>query len=324
MAILDFSTTHAQVTDFVINAPDSTRVDLSHDIFYNKTGKLVTIFTGAGGTGTQLAVDTDFETKGETFPDSSLPTSISPDVAYVSVAITNAMYHNTDLYVSFYPIGDVINAEKWNDLDDRAAEVYNVTLTASTSSTLAIDDDYTIGKRILIRRLGAYDETNTNKLTINFSGGEVCTPEQLSSIELYGDGGNWLIEKVTATRWEIVAGWDAGENDDGRWERKADGAMSAYNATVYTGEITNEWGSLFTSTQIELGNLPLEFSSIDGRTVNRLEGSEGLLTIIADRGGVSTTSFGRTTLARGASWPSEATGDFTISCKAYGRWYELV
>ena len=46
MAILDFSTTHTQVTDFVINVSNSNPVKLSHDIFYNKAGKLVTVFTG--------------------------------------------------------------------------------------------------------------------------------------------------------------------------------------------------------------------------------------------------------------------------------------
>lgn len=112
--IVDFSTENAQVTDEVINVANSNPVNLYHDIFYNKTGKLVVISTGAGGGGTVLTNVTDY-TIGGAVSDSFFPVSISPDVGYTTVAITNATYHNTNLYVSYYPISDVFKAARWNN-----------------------------------------------------------------------------------------------------------------------------------------------------------------------------------------------------------------
>ena len=112
--ILDFSTSNAQITDEIINVSDSNPVTLEHDVFYNKTGKLVEIYTASGGGGTQLTEGTDYDVGG-TYPDGSLPSSISPDVAYTTISITNATYHDTQLYVSYYPIGDLFQASRWNE-----------------------------------------------------------------------------------------------------------------------------------------------------------------------------------------------------------------
>lgn len=110
MAKLNWSTTNTQITDEIINVSDSSAIGLLHDIFYNKTGKLVVISTGSGGGGTVLTETTDY-TIGGALSDSKLPASITPDVAYTTVAITNATYHSTDLYVSYYPLGDFVEAE---------------------------------------------------------------------------------------------------------------------------------------------------------------------------------------------------------------------
>lgn len=115
MNILDFSTTHSEVVDEIINVSDSNPVHLAHDIFYHKSGKFVRIFTAASEGGTELTAGTDFDVGG-VFPDGSLPQSISPDVAYTTVEITNATYHDQDLYVHYYPIGDIISATRWNHL----------------------------------------------------------------------------------------------------------------------------------------------------------------------------------------------------------------
>lgn len=109
MAKLNWSTSNSQITDEIINVASSTAINLIHDVFYNKTGKLVEIWTGAGGTGTQLTESTDY-TIGGAIADGDLPASISPDVAYTTVAITNATYHSTNLYVSYYPLGDYVEA----------------------------------------------------------------------------------------------------------------------------------------------------------------------------------------------------------------------
>src|SRR6056297_878314 len=115
MTILDFSTTNTQITDEVVNVSDSNPINLDHDTFYNKTGKLVEIYTASGEGGTQLTEGTDYDIGGA-YSDGDLPESISPDVAYSNISITNATYHDTDLYVNYYPLGDIINAVKLNPI----------------------------------------------------------------------------------------------------------------------------------------------------------------------------------------------------------------
>lgn len=155
--ILDFSTANAQITDEIINVSDSNPVTLEHDIFYNKTGKLVVISTGAGGTGTVLTDVTDY-TIGGSISDSFFPTSIAPDIGYTTIAITNATYHSTDLYVSYYPISDVFRAGRWNSsmarydvvsgtatVDDNLHVVGDITSDSdvSTTSQTSLDNSWT-------------------------------------------------------------------------------------------------------------------------------------------------------------------------------------
>ena len=196
--------------------------------------------------------------------------------------------------------------------------VLNVSANASTSRTVTVPASLSIGKRFLIRRLGAYDTSNTNKLTINFSGGEVCTPEQLSSIELYGDGGNWLIEKVAATRWEIVAGWDAGENTNGTFMRTADGAQSCkyyYTDTVSINNASGIGGYFGDGASLDFA---IEFSSKPHLIASTTRGPAAAET---DRDADTSASqyqlrF-RTIVSR--------TGETVYSnINAVGRWYELV
>lgn len=111
--IVDFSTSNSQVVDWLINVANSNAINLGNDLFYNKTGKLVVISTAAGGGGTVLTDTTDY-TIGGAFADADLPASISPDVAYSTVSITNATYHSTKLFVSYYPIADLFRAGRWN------------------------------------------------------------------------------------------------------------------------------------------------------------------------------------------------------------------
>ncbi len=107
MARLDWSTSNSQITDEIINVSSSVAFGLYHDIFYSKAAAPVVISTGAGGTGTVLTKTTDY-TIGGALTDADLPTSIDPDVAYTTVAITNGTYHSTKLYTSYYPLGDFV------------------------------------------------------------------------------------------------------------------------------------------------------------------------------------------------------------------------
>lgn len=114
MIFLDFSETNSQITDEIVNVPDSNPVGLVHSLLYNKAGKLVVISTAAGGGGTVLTDVTDYVIGG-IYSDGLLPSSISPDVAYSTISIVNATYHNTVLYVSYYPITDLFSAAAIND-----------------------------------------------------------------------------------------------------------------------------------------------------------------------------------------------------------------
>ena len=144
-----------------------------------------------------------------------------------------------------------------------------VNVNAATA-TITIPASVPIGGRILIRKISAYDTTNTNFITIAFSGGEVCTPEQLAEIPIYGNGGNWLIEKVTSTRWEIVAGWDGFVSTDFNvwaWEKTASGkiAFNILDSETTTSVSLSEhssgvWRSdLFSATPPDLGQKQSSF-----------------------------------------------------------------
>jgi hypothetical protein len=134
-------------------------------------------------------------------------------------------------------------------------DVINVSVDASTAATITVPESLAVGTRKLIRRLGAYDTTNTNFVTIARSGSDVFTSASLETIRMYGNGGNWLIEKVTSTRWEIVAGWDGGNNDNGFWHRTSFGEHTASRTfdALETGFITVTWPLPFVSTSYRIG-----------------------------------------------------------------------
>src|SRR6056297_2998945 len=137
MTILDFSTTNTQITDEVVNVSDSNPINLDHDTFYNKTGKLVEIYTASGEGGTQLTEGTDYDIGGA-YSDGDLPESISPDVAYSNISITNATYHDTDLYVSYYPLGDILSASRINPLSPAGA-IMPFAMSTAPSGWLSCD-----------------------------------------------------------------------------------------------------------------------------------------------------------------------------------------
>lgn len=119
MQVLDFSTSHSRVVDEQLTVASSSATKLLHDVFYNKTGKKVVIATAPSGGGTVLTETTDY-TVGTAYPgvygldSTGTPVSIAPDTGYTTIAITNATYHNTTLYVSYYPIVDLMSASRFN------------------------------------------------------------------------------------------------------------------------------------------------------------------------------------------------------------------
>ena len=118
MARLNWSTTNSQVTDEIIYRTGAAAGGLYHDMFYSKAAKPIVISTGSGGGGTVLTDGVDYTVAGiiATVPNNIA--SIAPDVIYSTVAITNAAYHSTKLYCSYYPLGDLVEAadDKQNQL----------------------------------------------------------------------------------------------------------------------------------------------------------------------------------------------------------------
>ena len=102
MARLNKNLSGTQITDEIINRTSSTSLGLNHDTIM-ETG--FEIWTGAGGTGTQLTLTTDYTLGSE---DSAL-SSEAGDTIYTKVAIVNGAYHSTNLYVTYKSVGDYID-----------------------------------------------------------------------------------------------------------------------------------------------------------------------------------------------------------------------
>ena len=102
MARLNKNLSGTQITDEPINRASSTSLGLHHDTIM-KTG--FEIWTGKGGTGTQLTLTTDYTLGSE---DSAL-SSEAGDTIYTKVAIVNGAYHSMFLYVTYKSVGDYVD-----------------------------------------------------------------------------------------------------------------------------------------------------------------------------------------------------------------------
>jgi len=260
MAKLNWSTTNSQVTDEIINVSSSAAFSLIHDVFYNKTGKLVVISTGTGGSGTVLTLSTDY-TIGGAISDSDLPSSISPDVAYTTIAITNAAYHSTDLYVSYYPLGDYVEAEDFTQL------AIGIRLTAKDISSANQTTDLTI-----YEPGGSSYVQDGTKIHVSWTGGDATYYHKFTTtsgwtlyndfVDLapgdgsatfawcgYGSGGLTLIKDEANSRWivETDGVFDRGGDFEsgGYWEQRTDKSLMVreFGTTLRTTD--NASGSVY-------------------------------------------------------------------------------
>lgn len=88
----------------------------------------------------------------------------------------------------------------------------------SATGTVEITDtlpSMAIGDRVLVRKLNATQGTVTITCT-----GHTFTRSALSYVGLNSDGDFWLIEKVSATRLDLVDGVSSGASSTGTWYRK--------------------------------------------------------------------------------------------------------
>ena len=113
---------------------------------------------------------------------------------------------------------------------DFSEETINFT---SATGTVTIPSGLPIGTKKLIRKLNATQGAVTITCT-----GETFTSSALSSITLNSDGDFWLVEKVNATRWDLIDGKESGSNADGKYNKNANGTVN-----LVTGQKTYTVGT---------------------------------------------------------------------------------
>jgi len=220
MNVLDFSTSNSQVADEIINVSDANPITLKHDTFYNKVGKAIVITTGPGGTGTTLVnpLDgaSDYTPGGAyTFPE-PYNTTLAGDVGYTTIAITNAAYHSTDLYVSYYPIWDLLYASRWNNnniIPHYKSSPYDISAT-----TVEIDlTELNSFPNGTTRRVSAYDGDGSDYLWFT-DNSETINGIPIADIKIEGTGG-LILTKISDGVFKAVGelGGEIWDSDGGNF-----------------------------------------------------------------------------------------------------------
>jgi len=106
---LNKNLTGHDISDEVHSDVGSSAFELDHDTFF--AGSDLEIWTGAGGTGTQLVEDTDYSVSGQ---DSDLSTEAGKDV-YTLITVINGTYQSGDLYFTYKTLGDYVEAADINN-----------------------------------------------------------------------------------------------------------------------------------------------------------------------------------------------------------------
>ena len=140
MARLNVLLTGYDITDEIIERTSSTALALGHDTIRGTAD--LEIWTGAGGTGTQLALTTDYTVSDE---DADLSTEAGVSI-YTKLAIVNGTYHNVDLYVTYKTIGDYSSVLS----TIKATGIF--TGLENSGLPYSLDDDYAFDKYMISRR----------------------------------------------------------------------------------------------------------------------------------------------------------------------------
>ena len=112
---------------------------------------------------------------------------------------------------------------------------------------------------------------------------------------------------------------ESGSNTNGSWTKWADGTMIINKTVLGTANITNAWGSLYISNDINLGDFPVAF--IEKPTVvvspQTQTGTQYMLTGQGTSGYGTETNAGNVALVR----PNSRTGvDYRLEVMAKGKW----
>lgn len=245
MKVLDPSASHAEFIDEVINVPNSNAINVVHDVFFNSVARPFEIYTQAGEGGTRLVETTDYVI-GNAYTGAETVALVAPETPYQTVSIVNATYHNTDLYLRYYPIVDLGNSEKWNN------DIPWLEISATDDFTFQKRREYRYNKLFLTFTRQATTKTITLpdptddfwrgvEIAINIEGsgaGNVTTQGPNSDV-IHGPGNEWnatslthngvgtIIIKPNGTDFDVISTgiWDSRDNGSTGFQKYANRRM---------------------------------------------------------------------------------------------------
>lgn len=270
MAYTEFTTTKQTITDDTFTNTGSTAFRLTDDVMF--TDLDFEIWTGAGKTGTQLILNTDYSLQGliaqssDTYDDPyqkllNAGSITSDEKLYTKVQIDNATYQTGTLYISGGHFGSIITISGIREIVDQYEAIstnetitdiinktYYVTTSTNTITVTLPDAATAINKKYRIEKV----DGSTGHVEIVRAGSDTIEgitklylPDQYDYVELHSNGTNWTVENIKlSTVYEV---------NDTKTNGTAGGTSSVgRNIRVLNTEVTNvPWGSL-TSNRITL------------------------------------------------------------------------
>lgn len=270
MARLNVLLTGYEITDYLFERTSNAALALDHDTIRGTAD--LEIWTGAAGTGTQLALTTDYTVSDE---DTDLSTEAGVSI-YTKLAIVNGTYHNVDLYATYKTIGDYNSTTSVRLVQIGLKEITgNYTVTAddhtiivntASAVTITIPDGFTLGFDLCISRSLA----STNAVTVAMLGDE--TIEGAATFVTHGafaastlNDADVVLRKKAAADWRFVGGVIAGSTATGWYQKHADGTMRQRSVSISktsSGELSGYYGT--TAGALFYGDaawiFPVEFS----------------------------------------------------------------
>lgn len=108
---------------------------------------------------------------------------------------------------------------------------------------------------------------------------------------------------------------ESGANANGNYIKFSDRTMICRKSVVVSTKIEKQWGALFESSQLDLGNFPVSFIEKPNLSINKTIGKGSWLELVE---GTTELAIGFTYLASAVS--SDSNIDVTIDIIAIGKW----
>jgi hypothetical protein len=243
------------IADEIINRASSTAAALVHDTILDDSS--IEIWTGAGGTGTQLTEGVDFTLNDI---DSDLTTEAGADI-YLTMAIINGTYHSTDIYVSYKTVGDFNDAADVNDLASDINTLQSDYFVFEDFDISSADQSYTIpsasdnAKRAIRISWSGGDGTYDLTITGTINGYSSWVGQGNGSITIHSDGSAWYADNEGV--------FDSGLWTTGYFEKSISGKLKQrFNESTAVLTSTNIVGSYYT-TATATYTYPIAFNSIE-------------------------------------------------------------